>query len=204
MIGARLKSPEFRVDAAGISVLLALGAACWALNVTPFLQRHERTDLLREEGERARVSLDRAEQELRKIGAQASEVAAQARARPLVLEPVGQINQRMTRLSELARAPGVGLVITETSAGEAVRSPRYASVPIKIAGTGTYLGVRAWLERLASEQRDMGVKALRVTAMDKGQASFSVELLWYASAVNAGERAGNAGSAGTNLGSAGQ
>ncbi|MGH7130762.1 MAG: hypothetical protein ACREJO_02320 [Phycisphaerales bacterium] len=177
------QSPLFRVDAAGVSVLLLASGLAYALAVYPYVQRSERAEALRLELEQARDSMEKARESQKAADLRLAELLGKKSAAPLVLEPVSRLNDRMTRLAELARSPAAGLKLQETAASAPNADVRCTTVPLKLTGSGTYVGVSAFLAQLHQEFRDLRVMSLKVSGnpgKDDVTAVFSVELVWYA------------------------
>ena len=123
------------------------------------------------------------------------------------LQPPGRVNERLTRLADLAErvaadaTPKGSLRIDQVTPLTAVRAARFYNVPIRLAGTATYSAATEFLHRLHAEFPDIAVaglvinagenavEAARPTADKKGErkapvtavnATFSVDLVWYA------------------------
>ena len=98
------------------------------------------------------------------------------------LEPVAQVNQRLARLTGLADASK--LTIDEMRPGTISEGRDYKTVPILIAGNGTYPACAAFLHGLRQRFPDMAVMSFDTTnnsaSPDSPAATFQFDLAWHA------------------------
>jgi Tfp pilus assembly protein PilO len=102
----------------------------------------------------------------------------------LRLEPASTVNQRLGRLTDLA-TKDCQLVIDEMRPMAAADGADYQTVPLLIAGSGTYPNCAKFLHKLRCNFPDTAVKSFETTnnsaSPDNPTATFQVELLWHAS-----------------------
>jgi Tfp pilus assembly protein PilO len=101
----------------------------------------------------------------------------------LRLEPVSRVNQRLSALTELATRE-CGLIIDEMRPGTIAEGADYTTVPILIAGSGTYPKCARFLHRLRQAFPDTSVRSFETTnnsaSPDSPAATFQFELTWHA------------------------
>lgn len=102
------------------------------------------------------------------------------------LAPLGQLNQRLADLAELAS--GEGLEVAGVQPGSPRAVERYQVVPLPLTGRGSYRSFTDFLRRLHRECPDMGVTSVSLRAADAGSASFAVNLVWYATSEGTPKR----------------
>ena len=101
----------------------------------------------------------------------------------LRLDPVSTVNQRLSSLTDLATRE-CGLVIDEMRPGAIAEGADYQTVPILIAGSGTYPRCAKFLHRLRQTFPDTSVRSFETTnnsaSPDSPAATFQFELTWHA------------------------
>jgi Tfp pilus assembly protein PilO len=100
----------------------------------------------------------------------------------LRLEPATTINQRLSRLTALANASD--LKIDEVRPGAIAEATDYQTVPILIAGSGTYPACAKFLRELRKTFPDTAVRSFETTnnssSPDSPAATFQFDLVWHA------------------------
>lgn len=169
----------WKLYASALLTCLALSAAGYALGVSPAMSRA------------AQTAADRAElAERRKQAGELSAATTAARADlvvtrdalaalPLKLEPASAVNQRLARLANMAAESN--LSVAEVRPGALAEGRDFDSVPISIAGTGTYPACAAFLHRLHDRFPDTAVRSFRAGQAEAGSASFGIDLVWHTS-----------------------
>jgi Tfp pilus assembly protein PilO len=101
----------------------------------------------------------------------------------LRLEPASTVNQRLSKLTDLATRE-CQLVIDEMRPMPPADGADYQTVPILIAGSGTYPNCAKFLHRLRRDFPDTAVKSFETTnnssSPDNPTATFQVDLVWHA------------------------
>jgi Tfp pilus assembly protein PilO len=174
---AKPRFNPWKLYASALLTCVALSAGGYALGVSPAVARA------------ARAAADRAElAERRKQAAELSAATTAGRADlvatreslaalPLKLEPASAVNQRLARLTDMAGESN--LSVAEIRPGALVEGRDFDSVPISIAGTGTYPACATFLHRLHDRFPDTAVRSFRAGQSETGNASFSVDLVWH-------------------------
>jgi len=177
---SRNRIPCWWIDAAGVGACLGLTLLVFLLGVEPMLDRHA-------ENARQQVELDDRKDRANKLATAADnlarrleEVGQQLDNMPVQLQTTRQLNQRLAYLTSLAA--DCGLAIDQTNSGQPLNSEWYQTVPIRLAGEGTYPTCAVFLDRLRSSFPDTGVSALEVTGKPGNAlkaAGFRFDLIWY-------------------------
>ena len=101
----------------------------------------------------------------------------------LRLEPASTVNQRLSILTELATRE-CGLIIDEMRTGTIAEGADYQTVPVLIAGSGTYPKCAKFLHKLRQTFPDTAVRSFETTnnsaSPDAPAATFQFELTWHA------------------------
>ena len=99
----------------------------------------------------------------------------------LRLEPASTINQRLSRLTGLANASD--LKIDEMRPGAITDGAEFKTVPILIAGSGTYTSCAKFLRELRKKFPDTVVRSFETTSNssspDLPAATFQFDLVWH-------------------------
>ena len=174
---SRPRFNPWRVYAVCALTCVALSAAGYALGVAPAMARAARA-------EADRVELSNRKQHAADLTAQAAgsraDLAATREALaalPLRLEPAALVNERIAKLTDMAS--DARLSVSEIRPGIVTEGRDFDSVPITIAGTGTYPACADFLHRLHDRFPDTAVRAFRAGQTEGGAASFSVDLVWH-------------------------
>jgi Tfp pilus assembly protein PilO len=177
--GGKPRFNPWKLYAAALLGCAALSAGGYLLGVSPAMARA------------ARTAADRTElAERRKKAGELSAAATVARAElvttrdalaalPLKLEPAAAVNQRLARLTDLAGE--ANLSVAEVRPGTLTEGRDFDSVPIAIAGSGTYPACAQFLHRLHDRFPDTSVRSFRAGQGEGGSASFSIDLVWHTS-----------------------
>jgi Tfp pilus assembly protein PilO len=102
-------------------------------------------------------------------------------ALPLRLEPATAINRRLNRLAESAQAAGV--VVHELQPSAVMDGPHYQTVPIRLAGSGTYPACAGFLHQLRTQFPDVTIRSFEAAnptvTRDQNSGAFRIELEWH-------------------------
>ncbi len=104
-------------------------------------------------------------------------------ASPLRLSPATDVNLRLSQIS--SRATRSGLDINEIRPGLSAASSRYETIPVLLAGSGSFSRCTQFLRSLHEEFPDTAVRSLELIAgpIEPGRpsnATFSFDLRWHA------------------------
>lgn len=170
--------------AAGAFVCAALSAGAYLVGVRPAMARHEATETRQADLKAARQKAANLAGTRNSTLAQLAETNKAVQNLPLRLEPVSSVNQRLLRLTDLATKECL-LTIDEMRSGAAVDGADYQTVPILIAGSGTYPACAKFLHRLRTVFPDTAVRSFETTnnsaSPDTPAATFQFDLVWHAS-----------------------
>jgi len=171
----------WHVDVAGVCALVALAAVTYWGVIGPTFERRDRHDKevgeLRDEEGKAR----RLQAALRTSDASLAGVQRAIAARRLALEPASRLNERLSRLTDLAGHAGVQVDMIEP--GKEQAGPMYTSVPIRLSGRGSYGQVVRLLVDLRRQMPDGAVDEVTLVAPPSATApvaTFSIGLTWHA------------------------
>jgi len=202
-----LQSRILTIDASGILVLAGLACAAYFLGAAPVLdaraQIEEQRQLLEAQAHNAADVEGRVVQEQKKL----VELKAKLEATDVPLFPAAEINKRLEKITRLTETHG--LSVQQLDPGLAKLDPisgKFTLVPIRIVGAGSFSGVSKFLdELLATAYPDVEVRTMSLSAAadanpgatPTGQpdATFAIDLRWYAAPAANAVGEGNAGSA---------
>lgn len=172
-----------KIYAGGGVVCAALAAGAYLFGVRPAMARHEvqasRQFELRAARQKAAGLLGQ------RNNAQNQLIAADEalRNQTLRLQPASTVNQRLAALTEMATRE-CGLTIDEMRPGAPADGADSQTVPILIAGSGTYPNCAKFLHRLRKTFPDTAVRSFETTnnsaSPDVPSATFQFELTWHA------------------------
>ena len=177
------KAPALKkIDAIGVGVALLLTGAAYLIGVEPLLAREAELRDRRAELASTEQAADAAAKALAEMRKQVALAEQRVAENPLRLQPIYRLN---TRLAEIAGAGGRhGLLIDQLEPGGATPTEHYVTVPIRVTGRSTYAGAARFLHDLRTSMPDIAVANVEVTGDPrnrKGEAKFTVALLWHAS-----------------------
>ena len=173
-----------KIYLAGGLVCAALSAGAYFLGVRPAMARHEDQESRQADLKAARQKAANLVGTRNNTLAQLAETNKAMESLPLRLEPVSGINQRLLRLTDLATKECL-LTIDEMRSGAAADGADYQTVPILIAGSGTYPACAKFLHQLRRVFPDTAVRSFETTnnsaSPDAPAATFQFDLVWHAS-----------------------
>lgn len=172
----------WRIYAAGAAVCAAMTAGVYLFGVRPAARKHEEAQSRHQElNDRKRQAAALVGQ-LTSSRAQLAAVNQALVRQTLQLQPSNTLNHRISRLNELAEASG--LTIDEIRSGQPEDGPDYLTLPILIAGNGTYPACARFLHKLRVTFPDMAVRSFETTnnsaSPDSPAATFQFDLAWHA------------------------
>ena len=180
------RSINFRLDAIAMGVCLLLAVAVFFIALKPTFDRE--TDRLRqrnltaqkhEQAEQAAATLHALRHNLMKFRQAAQQSAVR-------LQASSQLNQRLAEIADLATRSG--LQVHEVQPGGIISGDRFETVPVQMAGEGSYQSCARFLSQLHEAFPDTGVSSLELTGSPAapGQtAKFRMGLSWFAAPVPA-------------------
>jgi hypothetical protein len=172
----------WKVDAGGLAVLLAISAAAYFLGVLPVLERHAHADAQVLELTEARQKAQDSEKLLEATRKQLAAAKAEFTASPLQLQPLGQLNQRLAAVADIAARSGATL--DDVQPGKAVLLPRLDTQPVRVTGIASFPSFTGLLHRIRDELPDSAVDNFDLTITNPtgvgANAKFDFDLVWYA------------------------
>ena len=177
--GSLRKWKFIRLDLAGVAVMLAAAGLFYWLAIRPIFSLEQRRDaqyaVLVTQQKNASASADRAEDFRKKLAA----VQATLSQCAIHLEPAGNVNARISRLTELASKQG--LKVDEIRPTEASFGKNYGWVFIRLLGSGGYRSWSGFLHQLPKTFPDVAVETFQLTGKpeEPGPVDFQVGLVWF-------------------------
>jgi len=176
-----------RIDAVGAAGCVTFTLLIYFLGLAPLLDA--RTDLAAEQGtlSQQRQKSSHSEAAVAALKARLAEVEQALTKIQVRLHPARHVNQRIAQVAELAISNG--LKIDDVQLGHSSGTSRYTSIPIALAGSGTYRTCTQFLHRLNQALPDTGVTVLELWGNPRSDieaAAFRMELIWYAAPAGSG------------------
>jgi hypothetical protein len=181
-IARRLPSvPIWQIDAAGAAACAALGALWYFAGLQPVSEAAASREALTIELSARDSTLDGLFQARSTHQRIADKLSRDIESGSVKLRPAEHVNARIAELNTLAARHH--LRIDEVRPGAPATLSRYVTVPIRLAGAGTYAQCSGFLHALRGDLRDMGVAGFELRgepeAPDKPP-TFAFTLVWYA------------------------
>jgi Tfp pilus assembly protein PilO len=172
--------PWAKVDAAGVGVCVALTVAAWLGALRPMLNRYGRYVEQQQEVAALKEQAGRESAQLKGVQKRLADTQRHLERTPLHLQPARMVNNRLAALTELAARSGVKL--EDVQPGKSVRGKRYETVPIRLAGAGSYQACVRFLHQMRDSMPDTGVSAVQLTGTpgDALGGKFMFDVEWYA------------------------
>jgi Tfp pilus assembly protein PilO len=179
MTGTTVKT--WQIYAAGIAACTALATGIWFTLIGPTLAQLEKDDAARHElaqrHEKA-ADLNASLVSTRRQLTTANETLAHS---TLKLQPASDLNARLAKLTDLATS--CGLTIDEMHPGTLADASKFQTLPVHMAGSGSYPDCAKFLHTLRQSFPDTGVEALEATNPNPtpqgAAATFRLDLVWY-------------------------
>ena len=181
----------WKVYTAGCAALLALSALAYFVGAAPLIERHNSVAQQRADLNAAREKSLLASKSLAAVQRDLARAEQQDAANPLRLQPSQTLNQRLALVNELAAETGAPL--DDLQPGHETDSVYYGTLPIRVAGGGSFTTFAALLQRLHERCPDSSVSAFDVSGTPRdgdAPAKFSFQLLWYTAPLKAPDRTG--------------
>lgn len=154
------------VDAAGLSLCVAIVAAFYFLAAGPLLSRQAdaraAADSIKDENDRigrltaslrqSRQSINATSEKLSKFGAS--------------LQRAESVNDRISSLVELAKS--LGLQLAETTPGSPRQGKEFDAIPVRLGGRGTLTSLAAFLDTLHNKLADVAIESLEIRGGSAG------------------------------------
>jgi Tfp pilus assembly protein PilO len=169
---------EWRLDAIGVSVFIALTLLAYVLQFEPVMRDQDALRLGNAELTEKREQSSRLQTTIRNLNTQMDD-HQDAQKKELKLQAPSEINDRLSALSTLASDNG--LLVEAVEPGEGASGRRFSTVPIRMNGRGTYPQFVKFIHALRSELPDTAVTDISIGGGGgSAAATFTINLLWYA------------------------
>ena len=185
MSGQARKSSGCRpwpIYVAGAVVCAAMACGVYLFGVRPAARKHHDFYARKQQVMDRRRHATHLAGQLNATRVQLSAVNEALVRQTLRLEPSHTLNHRLSRLNELAETSG--LTIDEMRSGQAEDGGDYQTLPILIAGNGTYPACARFLHKLRTTFPDMAVRSFETnnntSSPDTPAATFQFDLAWHA------------------------
>ena len=185
MSTARTQSgaPVAQIYLVGAVACALISVGAYFLGVRPAMARHTAHIILQAELRAAKQNAATLQGSKNGAQIQLNAVNEALKNQTLRLQPASTVNERVASLTDLAEK-GCGLQIEEMRALAVTEGPDYVTVPIQIAGGGTYSNCAKFLHRLRKVFPDTAVRSFQTTnnsaSPDSPSATFQFELVWHA------------------------
>jgi len=182
------------VDAAGLSLCVAIVAAFYFLAAGPLLSRQAdaraATDSIKDENDRIARLTAALRQSRQSINATTEKLSTLGAS----LQRAESVNDRISSLVELAKS--LGLQLAETTPGTTRPGKEFDAIPVRLGGRGTLTSVAAFLDTLHNKLADVAIESLEIRGGSAGSrdpaagVEFSLLLTSYAEHTASGAHDG--------------
>lgn len=173
-------SSFLRIDLAGIVACLILTGATYLVGARPLLASRDERDSRNVAFANAVEQANTLIGSTRGLRTQLSTAQMALAKIQIPLQPSTSINQRIAELTSLAGE--CKLEMQSIQPGTVASTPRFAQIPIQVAGTGSYRTCADFLHRLREQFPDTAVRAFELSVSPgdpTAETSFNVQLTWY-------------------------
>jgi Tfp pilus assembly protein PilO len=177
-----VKVCAWRIYVGGVAVCAAMSAGVYFFGFRPAARKHRQFEARQHDANERRQQAANLAGQLNTARAQLAAVNEALVRQTLRLEPSNTLNHRLSRLNELAEASG--LTIDEMNSADVEEGTDYQTIPIHIAGNGTYPACAKFLHELRQTFPDMAVRSFETNSNmpspDVPAATFRYHLAWHA------------------------
>lgn len=175
-------SEQLKIYAIAAGACLLMTGAAYFFGIEPAMAAREKTLADRAEFESRVGKVADLSRTLQGTRRQLEDTRREIAGLPLKLEPASFVNHRLARIAELAGESG--LMLEEVQPSTPTDGAYYQTVPIRLAGTGTYPSCAEFLHGLRARFPDMSVKAFECTSNGARNdrdtpANFRAEVSWF-------------------------
>lgn len=173
---------HFRVsrdDLLGVGAIAIIAGGAYLWGIEPV--RVARARAFQEQAVLEETNANVASRELELVSLRATLAHTQELAKGAIrLSPPSLLNARLTEIPTLATR--AGLRLAEIQPGAMASLDRFAKLPIRFSGEGTYTDVIAFYDLLDRDLPDVEITAFSIYSQssgDDGRARFSADVVWY-------------------------
>lgn len=168
-------------DGIGVAVFAGLTLAFIFGMIAPLAMRDRQAAARAEAATRQEQRANAVTASIREASVALEQVRAKLAESPLQLRPLGALNERVAGLVTIASE--CGLIVQDVRPGDVGKTRKFASVPIHLAGQGSYPNVTRFLQRLHRDLPDVGVGNLKLTGAPEDAAiaaRYELDVRWIA------------------------
>jgi hypothetical protein len=183
----------WHVDAAGATAVVALAALVYVAGVKPLHDARAAAAARQTELATRRDQSDRLSATLKTLDLRLADAVQTQAGNTLRLEPADQVNARVARLTALATANGIR--VDEIKPGQPSRAGRFTTVPMHLTGIGSYSAFVGFIHDVRVQSPDTGISMFDagcVPCLPQAQATFTLDLVWFAAPADPAVRAADA------------
>ncbi len=171
-----------RIDAAFAAVYVVATILFYVITIRPILGRQETTASQTKTLQSQRRNTSQLARRAANLTERLDESRAALEESPLQLKPVSTLNQRIARLTSMARAEG--LMVDRVEQSEVIYAKKYNKVGITLTGSSGYRQWARFLNALAQNMPDVVVDSFELVGTPQRSdvpTFFRIDLIWYAS-----------------------
>ena len=168
-------------DGIGVAVLAGITLAFIFGMVAPLAMRERQAAARAEAATRQEQRANAVNASIREATVALDQVRTKLADAPLQLRTISALNERVASLVTIAS--DCGLVVQDVRPGDVGKTRKFASVPIRLAGQGSYPNVTRFLQRLHADLPDVGVGNLKMTGAPEDAAiaaRYELDVRWIA------------------------
>ncbi|CAN5852034.1 hypothetical protein BH11PLA1_BH11PLA1_12190 [soil metagenome] len=171
----------FAHDLTGLATLAAITAAAYFIAVRP---RQDANQMAQEESaelDAARLEHEKAAADNQHAAKRLTALRSSVTQQRLALEPIQHANRRLAALTNLAGSHGVR--VAALTPGASLSGPRYAILPISLAGSATWESTVGFIGLMHDRYPDTALTGFSLAASATNRAeppSVTFDLAWYA------------------------
>jgi Tfp pilus assembly protein PilO len=177
----------WRIDLSAVVLLVGATVAAYALWVGPVLGQHAQFEAMAGELRSRQGELAAKRQEERSLEARLGTARQALAEADIRLEPLSNLNRRLTKLTDLATE--CGLVIEGVEPGKTVAGAAYGRTTIRLTGRGSFHEASRFINRVQTTLRDTAVTSVDLTGQPGAgrgpvaqagvPAGFTLDLVWH-------------------------
>ncbi len=180
-------NPIWAIDVPMATLCVGVTALAYVLMVHPALQRRHLRTTQQQTMEQKHLDVTKLTGQLSSLKLQLEKIKVQLAVNEREgrrLAPASAINTRLASLTDLSRQCRLDLVQIQPS--DLIEGTHYHTLPIFLAGVGSYETCVHFVERMTEQFRDTSIESIdlqgdpgRLTVDEKSQVRFTFELAWH-------------------------
>lgn len=181
MNGLDLKKALRLIDAGGLAACLVVTALVFVVGVRPMLKQGAELQQTQAQLAAQRSRAEESSRSLALLREQAAAIEQAVNQNPLRLQPLDQLNARLSLIT--ATAADHGVEVERLEPGAPSRQAHFVTVPIRVGGRGGYVELTRFLHALHTAAPDTAIASVDLRGQPRtagGPAMFDLELVWHA------------------------